>query len=191
MRRVLVPCWLAGFAACGLSIGTRGFLTLLLVSMAGCGGKKSPTETTDPPVAATVILSPTGPFSGTTNSAIPDLISASVRDANGHAIGGVSVTSVEIFPTVISELGSSETTTIVPIVTVTVVHGTPSSGIGQAPILTQGAHQEEMVLRGVTVTERLLQFSIVKRGCRRPGRPAAVRKRLIHSLFCSHHLYMV
>ena len=70
--------------------------------------------------------------------------------------------SVEIFPTVISELGSSETTTIVPIVTVTVVHGTPSSGIGQAPILTQGAHQEEMVLRGVTVTERLLQFSIVK-----------------------------
>ncbi len=62
----------------------RALLTVLLVSLAGCGG------TTDPPIATTVTLSPTtlsfGSF-GDTQQLIP-----TVRDQGGAQISGASVT---------------------------------------------------------------------------------------------------
>ena len=62
----------------------RALLTVLLVSLAGCGG------TTDPPIATTVTLSPTtlsfGSF-GDTQQLIP-----TVRDQGGATISGASVT---------------------------------------------------------------------------------------------------
>ena len=74
----------------------RALLTVLLVSLAGCGG------TTDPPIATTVTLSPTtlsfGSF-GDTQKLIP-----TVRDQGGAQISGASGTVESSSPSVIHEM---------------------------------------------------------------------------------------
>lgn len=70
---------------------SRGFLTLLLVGASSCGGTESPTDTGEPDalIATTLTLSPTAlSFSSIGET---QQLTATVRDQNGVAMSGASV----------------------------------------------------------------------------------------------------
>ena len=118
-----------------VQVQARRILTLLLLSLTGCGGAKTPTETSDPPVATTVVLSPSSlVLSGPGDTAT---VAASVMDA-----GGSEITSPTLAWTSADE----------SIATVSVTGLVTAVGVGTSAIIVEATSGGQSVIQQASIT---------------------------------------